>query len=59
MSYPKKCELCGFDIEDDADLDWHGIGNCVDLCPECGADDVPECRTCTGSGWVPFPSNAG
>ncbi len=35
MTYPAKCELCGYEItsEDDA-MWWHGYGNCVEITDE-------------------------
>jgi hypothetical protein len=53
MEFPRRCELCLCQMEDDDDLDWHGIGNCVELCPSCEADDIP-CAICDGQGWIPF-----
>ena len=29
--YPRRCALCGFEIESVRDLDWHGYGNCVEI----------------------------
>lgn len=34
MPYPKLCELCEKQIEDEYDLDWHGYGNCVEITDE-------------------------
>ena len=34
MSYPKQCELCQKTIESLEDLDWHGLGNCVEITDE-------------------------
>ena len=52
--FPAKCECCGDQIADYGDLEWHGIGNCVDLCPTCEAyvADGDFCATCEGNGWV-------
>ncbi len=31
-SWPRRCELCGYTMTDQADrIWWHGYGNCVDL----------------------------
>jgi hypothetical protein len=42
QKYPHPCGLCPGQIESEADLDWHGLGNCV-----------PICERCTGSGIEP------
>lgn len=34
--YPQPCGLCPGLIESPADLDWHGLGNCVPICERCG-----------------------
>jgi len=36
-TYPKPCHLCGKTIESVEDLDWHGLGNCVEITPEMEA----------------------
>jgi hypothetical protein len=37
-TFPKPCELCGHQIEDANDLDWHGYGNCVEITDEMWAE---------------------
>lgn len=32
--YPTQCCLCDCPIEDSADLDWHGFGNCSTITEE-------------------------
>lgn len=34
--YPRPCGLCPGMINSADDLDWHGLGNCVDICEHCG-----------------------
>lgn len=42
-AYPRPCGLCSKNIESEADLDWHGLGNCVDICARChGSGQEPE-----------------
>ena len=36
-SYPIECELCHLQIVSEADLDWHGYGNCVEITDEMWA----------------------
>lgn len=51
--YPKPCKCCGLIIVSDDDLEWHGLGNCVDVCEACfGAGDVDgvPCVVCAGEG---------
>lgn len=43
--YPKPCGLCPGTIESREDLEWHGLGNCVDICEHCegsGIDSKPK-----------------
>ena len=43
VSYPRPCGLCPGQIESEADLDWHGLGNCVPICERChGSGQEPE-----------------
>ena len=38
MTFPAKCELCGFEIESEDDaMWWHGYGNCVEITDEMWA----------------------
>jgi hypothetical protein len=39
-SFPMQCECCGRTMTSTDDYDYHGIGNCVNICDACG-----------GSGW--------
>jgi hypothetical protein len=42
-AYPFPCGLCTGKIESEADLDWHGLGNCVPICERCsGSGQEPE-----------------
>ena len=57
-AYPLECVCCGSTIESADDLEWHGLGNCVDLC-DCmftaqadGAGDPNDCPLCRGEGSV-------
>jgi hypothetical protein len=34
--FPQDCPLCGGTLEDKSDRDWHGLGNCCDICDACG-----------------------
>lgn len=64
--FPYKCFLCGLDMTSAEDrLEWHGLGNCVEICEGCmgsgeaDGDDYPNadrCGTCDGRGWFPMPS---
>lgn len=43
--YPKPCGLCPGTIESREDTEWHGLGNCVDICEHCegsGIDPKPK-----------------
>ncbi len=41
--YPMPCHLCQKQIEDEGDLIWHGLGNCVDICSRCtGSGEEPK-----------------
>jgi len=44
VSYPRPCGLCPGQIESEADLDWHGIGNCVPICHHCGGSGQEPTR---------------
>lgn len=35
-SYPQNCFLCDQVIASESAEEWHGLGNCVDLCTRCG-----------------------
>ena len=37
VSYPRPCGLCPGQIESEADLNWHGIGNCVPICHQAAS----------------------
>ena len=40
--YPTKCFLCDKTIESSEDLDFHGLGECVNICPQCGGSGMEE-----------------
>ncbi len=40
--YPRPCGLCPGQIESEADLDWHGLGNCVPICERCTGSGVEQ-----------------
>lgn len=43
VKFPHPCECCGKQIESQDDYEWHGFGNCVNLCPTClGSGEEPE-----------------
>jgi hypothetical protein len=42
-TFPFTCDLCGKPVESVDDFDWHGLGNCVAICPFCvgsGSDET-------------------
>ncbi len=42
-TFPFTCDLCGKPVESVDDFDWHGLGNCVAICPWCvgsGSDET-------------------
>lgn len=46
--YPRLCGLCPGNIESETDLEWHGLGNCVEICERCGGSGQdPEKETFT------------
>lgn len=36
QGYPQSCFSCGVMIASPDDHEWHGLGNCVDICERCG-----------------------
>jgi hypothetical protein len=42
--YPFPCALCGKDVMSIEDRDWHGLGNCVGICPSCVGSGSDEKR---------------
>lgn len=64
--FPFKCHLCELEITSAEDrMEWHGLGNCVEICDDClgtGLDESqpdPEaaglkCPMCKGRGWFHF-----
>lgn len=64
--FPFKCHLCGHQIESADDrLEWHGLGNCVEICDDCLGTALDEsqpdpeaanlpCPACKGRGWFPM-----
>lgn len=56
--YPKPCECCGERIESANDLDWHGLGNCVDCC-DCVFENRTDCDLCKGEGSVAMARRKG
>lgn len=65
-AFPYACFLCGHQMTSADDrMEWHGLGNCVDICDDClgtGLDESqpdPEaanlaCPGCNGRGWHPM-----
>lgn len=65
--FPYKCFLCGHQMTSADDrLEWHGLGNCVDICDACCGTSLDEsqpdpeaanlpCPKCEGRGWFPMP----
>ena len=43
-TFPMNCDLCNTLMNSTDDYDWHGIGNCVDICDKCW-----------GNGWTEKP----
>lgn len=43
--YPRPCGLCPGNIESEADLEWHGLGNCVEICEHCGGSGHESAAT--------------
>lgn len=48
-TWPQHCHLCNHDMESDTDrAEWHGLGNCVPICPTCSgsgtADEIVHLR---------------
>jgi len=35
LVFPLTCQCCGLTINGKDDFDWHGLGNCVELCSAC------------------------
>lgn len=63
--FPFRCDMCHTMIESADDrMEWHGIGNCVDICLDCfgsgevesnGGQSFPAlCKPCGGRGWFNF-----
>jgi len=38
--YPMPCGCCNGQLESEADRDWHGLGNCVDICTRCNGSGI-------------------
>lgn len=38
--FPRPCGLCPGTIESKDDLDWHGLGNCVEICERCEGSGI-------------------
>lgn len=65
-AFPFECHMCGHQVESvDDRIEWHGLGNCVEICDGClgtGLDETqpdPEaanlkCPECNGVGWYPM-----
>lgn len=42
-TFPHVCECCSAQIESADDYDYHGLGNCVDVCGRCSGSGIePE-----------------
>lgn len=48
-TYPRPCGLCPGQIVSEADLDWHGLGNCVAICDRCTGSGIEPKLQATGS----------
>ncbi len=51
--FPQQCWLCGQAIASREDTEWHGLGNCKDICAGCdGSGEAGDgrCSMCEGSG---------
>lgn len=46
-TFPHQCGLCNGVVESKDDCDWHGLGNCVEIC-----------SACSGSGCTPPPPSS-
>lgn len=59
--FPYPCVCCGEMLEDPDDRDWHGVGNCVDICDCTFMSDMngKECPKCRGEGSVQMARNKG
>ncbi len=59
-TFPQPCELCGKEIAERDDTQYHGLGECVPICPTCfGSGIEPEkidCPDCDGKGKTPTGS---
>jgi hypothetical protein len=41
--WPQVCHLCNHNMESDTDrAEWHGLGNCVPICPTCNGSGTAE-----------------
>lgn len=45
-TYPMQCELCELQIESADDCEWHGLGNCVDICDSCDGNGFIDKTAC-------------
>lgn len=36
QGYPQTCFLCFGELASPDDNEWHGLGNCADICTRCG-----------------------
>lgn len=42
-TWPQHCHLCNHEMESDTDrAEWHGLGNCVPICPTCSGSGTAE-----------------
>jgi DnaJ-class molecular chaperone len=53
--WPLECNLCHTDMTSPDDrMEWHGLGNCVEICEECmGSGETINgslCPSCKGTG---------
>lgn len=45
-TYPMQCGLCELQIESADDCEWHGLGNCVDICDSCDGNGFIDKTAC-------------
>jgi hypothetical protein len=51
-TWPQHCGLCNQDMESDADrMEWHGLGNCVNICERCTGSGVEPSPRAMGNCW--------
>ena len=44
-TFPFLCQCCGQPIKSADDYEWHGLGNCVEICSRCnGSGEEPKAR---------------